>query len=349
MRTVLAVTALLLTAGCLGATTPGNSGPAPTSADGFPPGVTEDGLQNATELLDAHDAELADTGYEFRLAMTTDRAENATYTGRALNDEFRIHMDRQRDDSSLTVDTWANDSVVLTRLEHGSETRFDQRRRYDSVTEPWNEQIERILDAGDFEVTDRYVGAGQTFLVLDANEARSARSDAYQAFSARAVVDLDGRVHELNATTVVDSQSESWTRTVDFELTTIGVESIDSPGWSERALATVDASVGLDSNREFIELEHQAGDPLPEGTTVELSHDDETHTLTFDQSLDPGERAYLAYPADGSSPVLTFEEPSGEFERIEGAYEVSVTGPDGTSILNAGFAVETGSAEAPDS
>ncbi|WP_232700964.1 DUF7537 family lipoprotein [Halobacterium wangiae] len=344
MRTVLAVVALLVTAGCLGAGAPATDSPEQTPADGFPPGVTADGVENATALLDAHSSVLADPGYTFRVAVASDRTENGSYTGRTKGDEFRLNAEFGRDDGTLAVDTWANDSVVLTRVAHGDETQFDQRERHDGAAEPWTAQLERVLAAGDFEVTDRYVEDGRTVLALDANRTRPTHDGAYQSYRAHAVVDLDGRVHELNTTTEAESESGSWTRALDFELTTVGVDSVERPEWGDSAAATLDASVELDSTDELIELEHQAGEPLPAGTTVELTHDGETHTLTFEESLDVGERAYVAYPADGSAPVLSLEEPSGNFERIEGSYEVSVTGPDGASILNAAFAVETAGA-----
>lgn len=345
MRTVLAVAALLVTAGCLGAL--GVDDAEPTPADGFPPGVTADGVENATELLDANAAALTDSGHEFRVT-TSAATGNATYTGRALGDEFRMHEQRQNGGGTATVDTWANDSVVLTRAAVGNETRFDQRERHSGAATPWRAQLERLLAAGDFAVTDRYVAEGGTRLELAANRTRPAHDDAYRAFSARAVVDLDGVVHELDAETTVDAQFDSRTRSVDYELTDVGVDAVERPDWAGRAQATVTASVSLDSTREYVVLEHEAGDPLREGTTVELTHDGEMHTLTFDRSLDVGERAYVAYPADGGPPVLAYEEPAGEFERIQGSYEVRVTGPDGASILNAGFAVESATAEAPD-
>ena len=356
MRTVLAIAVLLVTAGCLGA--PGTDSAEPTPADGFPPGVTEDGVENATELLDAHNAALAESGYAFRVDSETEQTENGTfdsaldnstttYTGRVAGTEFRLHVEGQSVDDNPTVDAWANNSVMLTRSEFGNQTRFNKGQR-ETNHNPWNTQLRSILDTGDFDVTERYVTDGKTFLVLRADELRTEHSDAYQTFDARAVVDLDGRVHELNATTTSESPSGTWTHTFNFELTEIGVEAVERPDWADRAESVVSASVSLDSTRDQVVLQHEAGDPLPEGTTVELTHDGETHTFTFDQTLDVGERAYVVYPADGGAPVLHFEEPSGEFERIQGDYEVSVTGPDGASILNAGFGVESATAEAPD-
>ncbi|MFC3478436.1 hypothetical protein [Halobacterium litoreum] len=352
MRTVLAVAALLVTAGCAGvAPTDGVQAPAP--ADGYPPGVTESGLQNASELVSTHVELVETTGYAFDVETTTNfrdvvdgepyvSNESLAYRGRTAGNVSRVEVHRwfgatpTYDEQATTFDAWWNESSgrYLSRAENGQGTVTFRVTDNDGGfgaepdREAWTRHGLGALSAGDYEVTNRYVADGRTLVVLEADRALDGNYDTYRA---RLVVDLDGRIHEFEVESTFSDGNKSWAQTASYELTHVGVESIPEPAWREAALALPDASLVVTSHTQYVELWHERGETLPAGSTVEIAHDGETQTVTLDRPVAEGDRLYVTDPADGELGV-SFAEPGDDTPRLRGEYHIHVFSPEGYAV-----------------
>jgi hypothetical protein len=186
-----------------------------------------------------------------------------------------------------------------------------------------------LLDEADYEVTRRYAEDGRTLVVLDAEEPRS--STAHDAFSARLVVDLTGRIHELDERATGTADERSWPETASVELTDLGVTSVPKPEWHDTALATPEANIVYTAHEHSLELEHARGDVLPPGTTVAVSHAGETTRVTLDRELRPGDTVSVTDPAAGG-PAVSFDEPTDDLPPMRGEYRIQVFGPGGYAV-----------------
>lgn len=226
----LLVVALLLVAGCSGfqpadgdsAPADGTVTPAPLPDDGeqLAPGVTTDGVANASALRRAHVDHLADRSYTFRSRYVV-RHENGTI--------LASHRDRwsvDRDDGSRyvvrnssgrlypgTTDrvvTWSNGTVVVTRIEfaNGSVAYRDE-----ALPGPSPEELPpgvALLDRFDPVVTDERTADGTPeYLLADDDVTRLPMGTHPNVTKAgpgqlRALVTSDGFVRRVRLTAPLD-------------------------------------------------------------------------------------------------------------------------------------------------
>lgn len=359
MRRVLAVVALLLTAGCLGGVPLADGGLAPAASDGYPPGVTERGVENATALVLAHLDAVRDTGWGFRVETASNYTdtidgepfvtnETTTYRGRTTGTTTRVRSHaltratRTFGERSYAFDTWWSESTnrQLRRVENAAGTVSFEVREYVDIGPPdryppWTLAALQLLGTGDYEVTRRVVRDGRTLLVLEATAA-DAEHDHWSAFDGRLVVDLQGRIHEFEGHGTGSKGEASWVRTADYELTELGVSSVPRPSWEDAAEAATRAGLSVELRERSVVVTHQEGEPLPAGSTVEVTRDGETHALTLDRELAAGERAFLAFPREGAGPVLRFQQPGEDYARITDPLSVQVFGPHGYAVDGVG-------------
>jgi hypothetical protein len=188
MRVALAVAALLVTAGCVGFA-PTNGLQAPDPSSGYPPGVGEGGVQNASRLVDAHVATLADDAYTFEYERSSTDVEteprqvlnHATrVTGRSNGTALITRADMTATDvngtvvlqrhglrtqaDSATSTTWSMGNTHVQRFTEGDGhhyyEQFADRPTYDGLP-PRLAAIEEVLREYEFAVTGRTVQEGK--------------------------------------------------------------------------------------------------------------------------------------------------------------------------------------------
>ncbi|WP_232687398.1 hypothetical protein [Halobacterium zhouii] len=348
MRTVLAVCALLLAAGCMGVP-PLDGGDGPEAAEGFPPGVSAQGVENATKLANAHEAALAETGYAYEYELTEFQTPKAPNVVDATNETIRR---RARLTATAVNETtfWANEYNTTTLKWH------NQSRGARRITGPYghayytdwqvepdngNPRIESnwpldYAHAYNFTVSERVVRDSRMLLVLTADRNR-VEQDRTTTFDARLVVDLSGRVHHYEYRRHVASEVENTTETLTYELTEIGVESVQRPEWASKARNAVDAFVGVDESQdgEHVVVKNEEGESLPVGSTVELTYAGKTHAFTLNQTLAADEQVFFSFPENGSDPLLAYEDGWRDYPKLDATYRVQVWGPDGIPVLRA--------------
>ncbi|WP_135805732.1 hypothetical protein [Halorussus marinus] len=373
-----AVLALVVLAGCAGsaaqtATTAAEGEPTETTARSdassadLPPGVSPDGVSNASALVAAHRAALAETGYTYRVrtAGSADGSFDQQGTARAAVGtnhapiRLRSVTDVQSDDGTRRIrsDIWANESVALYEYRTRNRTVYDKSNASLSpdgepvvgstafdVTEQASlaRLVETALRAGEFEVADVGSTDGSTLTTLRAT-APNRSSTAFgnvSTYDATVVADERGRIHRLDVTVETDRTGFRY----EFTLETLGGVVVEYPAWADRALATVAADIDVDSADDHFVVSNEGGETLAPESTVRVRRGARNVTLELNRSLAPGEAAYVYFPADGADPVIGDEPPAeGEADRLDGEYRFVVAGPTGTPLVNASFGFETAS------
>ncbi len=366
LRTALLV-AMLLLAGCAGgnlsiddaSTTTSNDATTVESttqttqptAETLPPGVTKDGVSNASALISAHKSELEETGYSFEYRTETaveDKSIVATQHGvvsagfTSYRSETVAEYDVGKESRSVQRTVWANRSAVLSKSVTNGTTRYREllkrssrfgvNRSYFDAKMTKSMELGLLLSSNEFAVVTTERVDGRTMTTL--RTADTSRSDNSTDVGATLLVDATGRVHEFEWT----AQTNRGRETREFELTGTDPDSVERPDWTEQAVAAVTADVRSTTHASSVELVHDGGDVLPAGSEIRIEHDGETATLELETALEPRQSVYVSYPSDGGSPVLTRERPDGTTE-VEGSYSVTISDPNGNVVHAFGFAV----------
>jgi len=338
-----------------------------SSAD-LPPGVSADGVENASALLAAHRAALAETGYVYRVRYAVSAGESFAQQGTARSVVAKNHApirvrsvsDTQSDDRTRRVrtDVWANESVALYEYRTRNRTRYDKsnaslspdeterfarRPTLDVVAQAsLSNLVELALLSGEYEVAGTESVDGATLTTLRATEPNGSVPGLANAstYDGTLVVDDRGRVREMNLTAVGDRTSVRY----EFALAKLGAVVVEYPAWADRALATVVAEVDVDSRDDYFVVSNEGGETLPPESTVRVRHEETNVTLELPRPLAPGDEAYVHFPADGGDPIIASEPPAdGEAEPLDGEYQFLVAGPNGEALINATFGFEAAS------
>jgi hypothetical protein len=345
----------------------------PATAD-LPPGVTESGVANASELLAANRRALSESDYAFRL-VRTDSGENK-YNSRSISRgtvgkqfaPYRIHSEKilqlGNRTSRVTVDTWGNESIVL--MKYSERNRISYRKfvatENDTVeTDPFemlpsfahSGQLSHSyvvafpLLTGEFEVESVERRDGLTLTTLRATELNRTLgerdSENVSNYSATLVADERGRIHRANLTVEFSESTFGY----DFRLTDIGGATVPYPQWADRALGTVTARVEVasDTATESFVVSNEAGQVLPAGSEIRVAHAGTNATLELADPLGPGEEVYVYFATDASTPTLAAEPPEpDEAVPLDGEYEIEVLDPSGNSLVSTGFGFESATA-----
>lgn len=361
MRTVLAVAALLLTAGCAGVGVPGDDVSAPTADSGYPPGVTENGIQNATRLVDAHVTNARSAGYEFRLDREEriDGGDDSTQQpelrrvrcyGQRTTDvlERECEMTESAADGSnesvARTHLWANQSVSLQRHESERNVSYSLRRsQLDEYPDQWAWPTFSPVFEGSYDVQRRFVVDGRTYVLLVDDGSSFSSLPVNASMTSRLVVDMAGRIHELDATVQEsDPEAESFTWTMAYDLTALGVERIAAPEWRDEAYSLDAIDLRAEGGRYLLTVTHESGVPVPEGSTLRITHDGRVTELTLEEPLGRHDQLAVAFRTADLRPVLVDVD---EFERrghvgVSGEYYVELVALDGTRLLDGGQTVE---------
>lgn len=245
MRRLVGITMvclLLVLAGCSAIPgTGGNSG----SNDGPPPGISDDGLVNGTELIQAHTASLAETGFahDARVNATVVRRDQLTRVQRNQTTTVTAAGPYRRSlvnaDTGFRVDVWANETTQVYRSQVGDRTAY-------RTGDP--EPIENLTGrfflrpyvGGPFTVesVDERQGRNEYTLVSDAPPTQPAFPPEWtdiRNYQARLVVDTDGRIRHLSVTADYTINDQDARLDIKYELTRVGVDSVDRPAWVDEA------------------------------------------------------------------------------------------------------------------
>ncbi|MFB6353765.1 MAG: hypothetical protein ABEJ92_06730 [Halobacteriales archaeon] len=374
LRSLLAVLLVVL-AGCIGAPSPpgtvdgtptGTDAPSatapraasPTVPNGtLAPGVTDEGLRNASRLLDAHARALRERGYELaieRRFRSDDRERTVAYRLAATPGLGRF---RQRARSTVggneTVHRfWLNATMerMLVRVGSdsgpqyrippvgpaGSAARAHWQRRLVQTR-----QLAELLRGGEFAVTGvnetatgrRYTLVGHDF----------ATDGYYGEREVHLTVDGDGVVHVLKA---AGDLAGGGSFSVGYRVLRLGVETVDRPDWVAAAPAPIDArpTLGFENcTTPYLAIQNPGPDTIPAGTVIDVKFDGTEHRVSLDAPLSAGGQRALYLTASGSLRVAAVDAVPPSRAGMPNEVEFTVTTGDGM-LLSAGgigFGCET--------
>ena len=245
---------LLVLAGCSG--TSQLSSPNEPTEEELPPGVSQDGVDNASTLVDAHSNALNESGYAYRVGLqgsvavsdgnetSTAYETNLTQTSRAepggrpafVTADVRSAQAGQNQSQSVAY--WWNDTTTLGRFSAGEQTQyaaFDQRPGQGQLYAPDDQYLRQIVGASNFTVSGVDRSGGETLITLTATEANASLQGVTE-YNATVVVDSEGRIHSASQHAIVESAQGTQTVDLRYELTATSVETVAQPEWADEAL-----------------------------------------------------------------------------------------------------------------
>lgn len=245
---------LLVLAGCSGVSQ--LSSPDEPTEDELPPGVSQNGVENASALVSAHTAALNESGYAYRLGLqgtvnvtvdnetSTQYETNLTQTVRAEDGgrpafvTAEVQSVQSEQNQSQAVAYWWNDTTTLARVSAGGGTQyaaFDQRPDQGQLYAPDEQYLQQVVGSSNFSVSGVDRSGEETLITLTATEA-NASMQGVTSYNATLVVDSEGRIHSATQHAVVESAQGTQTVDLRYELTETSVSTVDQPEWADEAL-----------------------------------------------------------------------------------------------------------------
>lgn len=366
LRSLLAVL-LVVVAGCVGApSSPGTVDGTPTGTDvpsataprttspsvpngTLAPGVTGDGLRNASRLLDAHARALRERGFELaieRRFATDDRERTVAYrlAGTPALDRFRQRARSTVAGNETVHRYWLNATMerMLVRVDSGSAERYrippvgpagSEARAYRQRRLVQTRQLEELLRGGDFAVTGvNETATGRRYTLVGHN---FSTDGYYGEREVHLTVDGDGVVHVLKA---AGDLAGGGSFSFGYRVIRIGVETVDRPDWVGAAPAPIDArpTVGFENcTKPYLTIQNPGPDAIPAGTVIDIQFDGTGYRTSLDSSLSPGGQQALYLTASGTLRVAAVDAvPASRAEMPNEAEFTVTTGDD--MLLSAG-------------
>lgn len=276
--TAVAVAALLVLAGCSGASGPTETTTETTTVEpttdapttttetttaatttgaeqsAYPPGVTSDGVENATALVESHRASVVEDGAEMELTqrinaslngqpLTIDGRETARLTPGASELRWTVvaNTTRGNETTQLNERYYANESTLFSRVDHNDNVTIRSRNR----SSFWNRAIlgapskarivNATLTAVNFTVANVSDQDGQTVTTLVANNQTGSGSRSATVYDATLTVTESGRVLSMTRSRTVDTDGA--TSRYEVEITWSSATDVERPEWTGDAEA----------------------------------------------------------------------------------------------------------------
>ena len=234
--------------------------PTPVRPDGFPPGVTETRLRNATRLAAAHQTAIREESFAFRqvVSMAVDLPvdgrtlrTSATTVGVVSRNLSTFHLQTTSHESdgnwseTTAREQWANATALYRHTDDGNRARYATIPRQEAMQMEIDSQatgfivMNDVLGRGDYEVVTTSERDGRTFFTLEATNYTAGDAGNLSRFESTVVVDDRGVVRRLNTTLVASEDADSQLRRMhfEFELTRVGSITVEKPAWVANATA----------------------------------------------------------------------------------------------------------------
>lgn len=264
------VLGVVILGGCMGPLSPGQStdtstpptdtatqsavtptqSPAPST--GLPPGVTEDGIQNASRLLEAHVEALNRTGFIGVGSGNGTVVRNGILVDVESDQRNVVGVNASQYLRNRTVvagpirmewEAWGNETVELRRTKEGDGWKYSREEPASAFTLAGQALLAPYLEGGAYTLNGSETVDNETRYrletteVADAKALREALPDATEritAFEATVVVDSAGRIHSVRATAEYVIRGQDATHELDYTLEQVGA-TVSRPDWTETA------------------------------------------------------------------------------------------------------------------
>jgi len=349
----LAVATLVVTAGCGGVL---DADPDPgTDVDpaALPPGVTGDGIENTSRLVDAHVATLETVGFESTATLNitfepTDgdrqtRTNTINVTAESGFAPFLAHSNMTFMAATTATTYWGNGSVAVTRTERQDRVRY---RPFPTTLDKdrflaFGSTLSLLAQLGDYRVTGAEDRDGTTLVTLRAdavNESFGTDTTGLSAenvsdLSSRLVVDSRGAVHAFDLSFTATTDEGRVTYDLTYTLEPGAAVGVSTPTWIDAALANV-TTADLDAHREgdVIVLDHVGGDPIPAQSVVVVTSGNTTMSGPVPTTVGPGDSVYVAFN-DSTNALDVSTDPIEDGPELADTVTVTVYSSQGATLF----------------
>lgn len=233
------------------ATSPTNHG-TPDETETLPPGVTSDGIQNASRLLAAHVAVLNETGFVgvgngngtiVRNGILVDVESHQRNVVATNASPYLRNRTVVAGPVRMEWEAWGNESVELRRTKEGDGWSYNRREPAAPFTLAGKALLGPYLEGGVYALNGSETVDGETRYRLETTEVGDAEAlgealpDATEritAFEATVVVDARGRIHSVRATAEYVIRGQDATHQLEYRLEALGA-TVTRPDWADTA------------------------------------------------------------------------------------------------------------------
>lgn len=302
---------------------------APTS---FPPGVSAEGIENATRLVEAHRTALNDTSYRERAEWEeVDRLPTGNGTYREFTTyQYTVAVENGASGTEVRVDTendstryWFSEGATVvnysSRNEGPDSTSFEYSRGdafpadFDTYMTTYSSRyVHPYLHYLDYEhvrTTTRNDRTLFTFSSTGFNESAEWNvapvpdSSTTDEIEATVTVSQRGIIRSFTVRERHSTETDSVTIESNFSVEAVGEPSTSPPPWTTEEVAQFDVS--LTANDSVVALTHTGG---PRVSYPELVFDTphESTRTTVDGTVESGDTVYLYLTAENSKRTLRY-------------------------------------------
>ncbi|PSP81564.1 hypothetical protein BRC81_01005 [Halobacteriales archaeon QS_1_68_20] len=291
----------------------------------LPPGLTADGFDDPSALVDAHNENLAADGAVTELTVRTEGdafESTSTATARIAADGTATVVEEVESDfANVTTRVYLDGEQTFTNQTVRGQHIYSafSSERYRELALPGT-NVRQYLTLLNYSVKDVEEGDDGTLVTLTAdsvNESYPTGDVEFANVSATVVVDLDGTIHSISASYDVSSQGSTLTNEVEYELQQRGLTSVAEPAWVDtaRERATM-AELQYSVEDGALRIDHGSGDAIPSGAQIvvspagqldvqgETADSVQVFSATLQQDFEAGGTAYV-YRADANATTGT--------------------------------------------
>lgn len=311
----------------------------------LPPGVSEDGIDDANALLEAHESLLDEQG-AVTVTNTTVEAPRGALTSNSTvtfgaDGSIDVRTTTSVGRGSFETLQYTNGSVSVIRQitpQAERQTAFTGSSQVEQQAGLTG--VQPILAAGEFSVAE--TGEGSVTLTVDgladdANEGTSTVGN-FTELDGQLVVTDAGLIESLELTVTQEVDGDETTSVVDYEVTETGVDSAPRRGWVDEVLAEENIpQLTYERTDGAIAITNEGDEPIPRGSLISVFEADsdggttDQYSVQLRNTLEPGETVYVYRTspdsADGEQSVE--ERPDADTAPVDGEVRVVIQGQGG--------------------
>ncbi|GAA0663956.1 hypothetical protein GCM10009020_05940 [Natronoarchaeum mannanilyticum] len=213
-----------------------------TLSEEYPPGVTDDGLDDTQAIVDATKTALVENGYDVTSTLVSGSAENA------IEQRYRSSLDQKRhffrfDSSSSTIVSYAESDRTYRKTSQGGETDYASRATEQSIADLHTsadivamlgspESLGGILDRGRFvpDAMAEYNGRDVVAFEFDGVVADQIQGTIEDP-SGKLLVSPEGVVFDAALSMTVSSDGNAQAYETTFTINALGSVDVQRPSW----------------------------------------------------------------------------------------------------------------------
>jgi len=321
-----------------------NSSGTPSNGDELAPGVTDQGIQNASKILQAH-YDIARNASSFQVTHI-ESGENSKRETVVTTKNGSILIDRKvyRGDTVIQTDNfWSNSPVTYHRNIIHAQNEQDQ-VKYEKLdqTPPFETVLQintlgQAVNAFNFKYKTSKKIAGTQAHVYTITGVSQATDQQFKSVGGKMVVQDNGLVRTFQSSVTIQRNGSSKSFSTTYKIRKVNDVGTMNPSWVSDAKQKVAPDVTLSaqsaSDKNYVTVTVDNG-TLPKGSRVFFGDKKgNTYEMTVEGNLQSGTTLYVYVNSDDQLEVASSKPDPSMTKSFEEA-NVIVFGPDGTVLLD---------------